>query len=331
MNTNRWKLLGALGALGLAVLACALPGTASPTPFVFPTPNLTLTAFFSQVTQPAPPPTVTPAEGIGGGLPVPTSTPFPTSIPPTAPPSPTSPPIVVATATAAVVYPTNTPSYAGPGMRSGPSFAATYLSTPPKIDGYVEEWTIPLYRAEAVVYGQSNWDNADDLSAAVFLGWDETYLYVGAKVHDDTYVQNATGAYLYQGDSLEILLDTDVSGDYYLASLSADDFQLGISPGNPAPNQNPEAYLWFPRSQEGRRSNVQIAATRSGSGYHIEAAIPWSVFGVTPTAGRHFGFVFSVSDNDLAGKNVQQSMVSLVSTRVLTAPTTWGDLTLVKP
>jgi len=330
MNEHRLMGLLVIGVLALALAACALPGASAPTPFVFPTPNLTLTAFFSQITQPAPPPTVTPSEGIGGGIPVPTNTPPPTSAPPTTAPSPTSPPVVVATATQ-MVYPTATPSYAGPGMRSGPSFAATYLSTPPKIDGYVEEWTIPLYRAEAVVYGASEWQNVDDLSAAVFLGWDQTYLYIAVKVHDDTYVQNATGAYIYQGDSIEILLDTDVSGDYYLASLSADDFQLGISPGNPGPNQNPEAYLWFPRNLEGRRTSVKIAATRSGSGYHLEAAIPWSVFGVTPFSGQHFGFALSISDNDRVGKNLQQSMVSLVSTRVLTAPTTWGDLTLVKP
>lgn len=325
MNIRRLQPLLVVGVLWLAGLACAVPGTSSPTPFAFPTPNLTLTAFFSQVTQPAPPPTVTPSATVPAVAPTATLPPQPTSPPPSATP------LVLATPTQAVVLPTSTPAYAGPGMRSGPSFAATYLSNPPTIDGYVEEWTIPLYRAEAVVYGKSYWENADDLSAAVFLGWDETYLYVAAKVHDDVYVQNATGAYLYLGDSVEVLLDTDVSGDYYRASLSADDFQLGISSGNPVPGQNLEAYLWFPRSREGQRTDVRMAAVRSGSGYHLEAAIPWSVFGVTPFVGEHFGFTFSVSDNDATTRNVQQSMVSLVSARILTDPTTWGDLTLVKP
>jgi hypothetical protein len=56
--------------------------------------------------------------------------------------------------------------------------------------------------------------------------------------------------------------------------------------------------------------------------------IPWTVFGVTAEAGDRFGFALSVSDNDLTGAPVQQSMVSNVSSRTLTNPTTWGTLIL---
>jgi hypothetical protein len=73
---------------------------------------------------------------------------------------------------------------------------------------------------------------------------------------------------------------------------------------------------------------VQIGVLATTNGYHIELAIPWSTFSVNPYAGQHFGFAFSVSDNDLGGQSVQQSLISNVSTRMLTHPMTWGDLTL---
>ena len=47
----------------------------------------------------------------------------------------------------------------------------------------------------------------------------------------------------------------------------------------------------------------------------LEAKIPWSIFGVSPVYGARYGFTLSVSDNDLKGAPVQQSMVSSVSAR----------------
>jgi hypothetical protein len=216
-------------------------------------------------------------------------------------------------------------------MRTGASIAAVFASTPPKIDGYLDDWSLNRYPVEQVVYGAANWTDLADLSAKLMVAWDNTALYLGVKVKDDVYAQNSHGEYIYLGDSLEVLLDKDVSGDFYLARLSSDDYQLGISPGSPAPGKSPEAYLWFPSSVSGARTQVTIASIRTGHGYQVEVAIPWSLFGITPAQGQHYGFGFSVSDNDKAGGAVQQSMVSNVSTRVLTDPTTWGDLTLTKP
>jgi len=39
-----------------------------------------------------------------------------------------------------------------------------------------------------------------------------------------------------------------------------------------------------------------------GDGYLVEAAIPWSVLGVTPYGGLSMGFALSISDNDAAGQ-----------------------------
>jgi hypothetical protein len=75
---------------------------------------------------------------------------------------------------------------------------------------------------------------------------------------------------------------------------------------------------------------VKIAAVAVDGGYNAEIVIPWSVFGVTPAGGQHYGFAFSISDNDNPNQNAQQSLASSTPGRVLTDPTTWGDLALVR-
>ena len=215
-------------------------------------------------------------------------------------------------------------------MRPKFSMLGVYFNSPPQVDGSLEEWQMDRFRIESVVYGKENHKGLNDLSGRAMVGWDEKYLYLGIRVLDQKYVQNAGGTNLFKGDSLDILLDTDVSSDFYLAALNGDDFQLGISPGSPVPNENPEAYLWFPKAIEGSRDQVKIAARSRGDGYVIEAAVPWNVFEVKPFNGQHFGFAFSISDNDNSNKNIQESMVSFVPIRTLNDPTTWGDLTLIK-
>jgi len=331
-----FKLLCWVALLLLSSVACNLPAMSAPTPFVFPTADFTLTAIYSTldvltvtlppqtptlppaVTETLPPAPPTPTVPAPTATPFPTPTPLPTAtpLPPTVPPTNTPPP------------PTNTPA---PLIRTASSIVANYLEKEPKIDGNLSEWKLPSYAVKHVVYGKDKWDNAADLSAKVMVAWDEANLYIGVAVTDEDYVQNESGINLYKGDSLEILFDTNLAADFYVKELSPDDFQLGISPGSPEPNTNPNAYLWFPTSLDGVPSGVRIAADRQDDGYTVEVAIPWDVFEITPQAGKHYGFAFSVSDNDKTGDSVQQTMISNVPDRRLTNPTTWGDLQLSKP
>ena len=300
--------------------ACQLSASKAPTAFSFPTPDLTGTAiYWSVATSLAPSASPVRAVTATASLPpLPSSTPIPVV-------TATSAPIVVSTATQPPA------ATSAPLTRSVGKIVATFLQTPPNIDGNLSQWTLYQYPADYVVYGKGEWTDAQDLSAKVMVGWDYDKLYLGVHVYDNRYVQTADGEDLYLGDSLEVLLDTNLAVDFYVNSLSPDDFQLGISPGSPDPGDDPEAYLWFPRSIEGFRNKVKIAAQAVDEGYEVEVAIPWSVFEVTPLAGQHFGFGFSVSDNDKRTEDLQQSMVSSVPNRHLTNPTTWGDLLLGQP
>lgn len=315
---KRIQIILAVLALAMSALACNLPGqTATQTPSE-PTPNHTMTALFSIITQPpatlAPPVATATSEQHAAA----TSTSLPTSTQVTLPPTNTSVPLVTSTP-----KPTEDPRPAGKAN-------ADYLSTAPKLDGVWDEWKTTAYPARFVVYGKDKHENKEDLEGSYRIGWDSTYLYLAVKVIDDKYVQNATGADIFKGDSIELLLDTDLMGDLSSTSLSSDDYQLVISPGKGSTAGDKEAYLYYPSGNAGGRPQVKISSAGGDGTYRVEAAIPWSVFGITPASGQRYGFAISVSDNDNTSANEQQSMVSNVAGRALTDPTTWAVLTLVK-
>jgi hypothetical protein len=322
MKHNRRFLYLVAGFLASAIMACNLPFAAKPTPFAFPTPNLTMTAIFF------PTPTITPITAFPTPI-IFTETP---TLPPGVTPTDTPPPPPTPTATSVPptpVPPTATKSLAGPGKRPKFGMVAYYLKDSPQIDGELDDWDMDRYQITAVVYGKDEYDGEQDISGRAMIGWDEDNLYLGVRVIDDIYVQDAAREEIFKGDSLDILIDTNVSADYYSQRLSTDDYQLGLSPGSANPGDETEAYLWFPTNLEGREEDVKIASRAKEDGYIVEAAIPWDVFNTKSYEGAHFGFALSISDNDNPKKNVQQTMISFVPIRTLTDPMTWGDLYLV--
>jgi hypothetical protein len=299
----------ALVLVGFVAVACTLPGASSPTPFTFPTPNLTHTAIFAATPSETPLPPTLPAVEY-------TDTP---ALPSPTPGGPTDTPAAF----------TPTAGSVAPGLRpNGSPVTAAFLASPPTIDGDLQDWTSTGYTIDqALPYAKSGWTGPADLSATYYLGWDTSYLYIGVQRVDDTFVQISYGRYMYRGDDVELQLDTDLNGDFNSTILSADDYQVGLSPGNFG-SRDEEAYRWYPRSLESWLNAAKVAAIRDGEGYKLEARIPWTAFGITPASGANYGFAISLSDNDVAGTSSWQSMVSSVQTRKLANPTTWGTLTL---
>jgi hypothetical protein len=276
------------------------------TPFVFPTPNTTLTSLYTIPTLSLPTATesfVAPTYQVAM---TPTNT--------------------MAVPTAQVYNPnqTDTPVV----MRGSGQVTATYMLTAPVLDGTWNEWPAVEFPINYVVYGLNNFNSTLDLYGSYKVGWDYTNLYLAIEVDDDKYTQVSSGANIYLGDSLEILMDTNLMGDLNVKELNGDDYQLGISPGRLTPGTGPEAYLWYPSSLAGGRSSVLIAAAGGDGIYRVEVAIPWSVFNVAPYEGLQLGFAMSLSDDDLSGLARQQTMMSSSSSRSLVDPTSWGTISL---
>lgn len=311
MRKRKSIFLG-LMVLILAALACNLPGqSAAPTPSE-PTPNMTMTALFEivtrQITLPPPIPTATPQ-----------------------PQAPTSTPPPLPTATNTFPPPTAAPSVTPiSDLRPAGKVSAAYLATAPTLDGVWDEWKTTAFPMKLVVFGRENHTGKEDLEGSYRVGWDNTYLYLAVKVIDDQYVQNASGVDIFKGDSIELLLDVDLKGDLTSRELTADDYQLVISPGKGNTGGDKEAYLYYPSGKSGARTDIKIASEGGNGLYRIEVAIPWSIFGINPSAGQQYGFLVSINDNDDENKNVQESMVSHVSGRRLADPTSWAMLSLAR-
>ena len=312
------KIFIAILILTLVLSACDLPffGGNDNTD-VQVTPNLTLTALFD--TSHNIPATITPAPA--------------TDVPalPTVAPTNTEAPTATLVPTLA---PTPVPPTPEPMIRPGGSFAAKYVSTAPTLDGTYAEWIdkTEKYKLPYRVWGPSKWKDQADLEGAFGAVWDNTYLYVSVKVTDDSYNQRQSGESLYKGDSVEILIDANLYGDFYVQGIDGDDFQIGLSAGNAAAGINPEAYIWYPSGKKGTSTKIQISKVFEPENniYRVEAAIPWSLLGVTPKSGMHIGFAVSISDNDQTEANAQDTMISTSAYRNFLNPTTWGELILYK-
>lgn len=209
---------------------------------------------------------------------------------------------------------------------------AVRLTTPPTIDGAVNDWpSLAPVASSHQVYNANSWDRTDDLSAVWMLGWDNANLYIQVVIEDDTHVQTQTGNQIFKGDSVDMQIDTQRAGDYGTA-VSPDDFQITFSPGNFA--NLPASAFRFQGTSAGRMldaaggNNITVAAQQTAVGYTLEAAIPWSDLNTTPEAGLILGLSLNASDNDVVGTAVQEVMKSHVSTRRFSDPTSWGTVTL---
>ena len=214
---------------------------------------------------------------------------------------------------------------------NGAALQATYAVIAPVLDSKLVEWESPLpFSVPHVSLGET------ENGARLGLRWDHKYLYLAVRVNDSVFAQETSGgANLLRGDALEVLLDADLRGDYCSSMMSGDDYQLGISPGYlPDPSlQSPAAYLFYPLGMKGPADiGVSAALTKApdAKGWILEAKIPWSLFGVLPTGGESYGFVFSVSDNDRSGAVNQEGMISTSPRRTSPPnPVLWGTLQII--
>lgn len=296
----------ALAVLFAAALACALPGEEAPNAVATLDEAVRLTVEAATLLPPTATlePTATPQPPLDLTLPPPGEAPLTDQPPATASPDNLLRP-------------------------NGPVLHAVRFPAPPTVDGDVSEWGGLADVIDQVAFQPANWSGTGDTSATFALAWDSDNLYLAMQVKDEVRAQTQRDALIFKGDSLEVLLDADLAADFADAKLSSDDFQLGLSPGDlTTGDPPPQSYLWFPGERKGIPAGILLAAKPLGDGYTVEAAIPWSVFGVTPAVDDRYGFALSISDNDNTAAAEQQSMVSTVSTRKLADPTTWGTLVL---
>lgn len=149
------------------------------------------------------------------------------------------------------------------------------------------------------VDGHAFWTGRDDLSAAVYLAYDENAFYVAGDVTDDINTVRSSGSMSWNQDALQFAFDIDNDAfDPKLSSIgyAADDreFVAAMTP------EGPETYCHYgPASiSKSVRPYRPEIVRRDGRTLYL-SAIPWREIGLDgPRPGAVFGFSTVIFDVD---------------------------------
>lgn len=128
-------------------------------------------------------------------------------------------------------------------------------------------------------------DNDADLSGKVNVLYDNQNLYVLYTVTDNQ--KRASSTNFWENDAVELYIDGNSDK---ATSYDANDFQFVIR-------------YDASQIQEGHSKSVTgiiAKATQNSTGYVVEASIPWSLVGVTPSDRKNIGIDFHINDSDQA-------------------------------
>ena len=188
-------------------------------------------------------------------------------------------------------------------------------------DADLGEWnvepTVRLDRGAQVLNAATRgaWGGTEDLSAAVWLAYDQQHLYVAGRVRDDSPVGNDEGSWNHQ-DAIELFVDLDGPRGLGWSGAPEDvgaapdpyDAQIFLMPWAKRP--------WGVMHADGRKplpgtnlwTGVRTAFRRSADGWTFECALPFHNFSNPwPDNGGSVGFDIAIDDMD-AGTDRYQYM-----------------------
>jgi hypothetical protein len=181
------------------------------------------------------------------------------------------------------------------------------LPRPPEIDGELADWWRPWSSVamEGPLFvqpiqqlpGQTSgrWTGREDLSAKLYMGWDEKNFYFALDVNDTNLRPYDSEAENWIGDCLLIAIDTQNNGG---EAVLGDDVLLSLALTLPKKKKDEEEEE-EEEEDEGKKPDGRyfVRKKEDNSGAIYECAIPWEVFSkngaaVDPTKGPKKGFSF---------------------------------------
>jgi hypothetical protein len=203
-------------------------------------------------------------------------------------------------------------------------FSAGRLDAAQKIDGLLDGWPgRPPERigSDRIVSGK----DGTGFEAAFKVAWDATNLYLLATVTDPTPLNNTrSGGDLWNGDGLELFIGSEKLEQG--GALLFSDHQLLLA-ARPADKAKGDPWCLV---NAAKQPTLELVAVQSveGTGYTLEAAIPWSALGITPKENLELLFDLAVDDAAKEGGRIRQLMWNGGS-RNSADRSYWGRLRLV--
>ncbi len=182
------------------------------------------------------------------------------------------------------------------------------------VDGKLQDWSqivngIELKAKAQVKDGADSWQGTADLGGKFIAGWREEGLYLAAEVTDDKFFVNHSSNDNWKSDHVEFYLDMDPDADRSRTAMGDGQFAfMFLPPQFSEVGSKPQLVILHPEGTSLQKT--QIAASRTGSGYVIEAFLPTEMFGEKYfTEGRYFRSEVAFSDCDTADPTQQRYMI----------------------
>ncbi len=204
---------------------------------------------------------------------------------------------------------------AGLGTELGANFdglVVSKLPSAPTVDGSIANGE---YATDPLVINNSSMNAAGsnpagaldfldcDSSAIIWLSWDDTNLYVAARVFDESVEYLANSPNLNTTDAIQIALDHKNLGAAGINGTTDGVYIFDLTPGTLANNAVAGFQQHWPAVPNAFAGATVASSLRSG-GYDIEAQIPWANFSpaITPSAGAPMNYLAIMLDYDGAAQ-----------------------------
>ncbi len=221
------------------------------------------------------------------------------------------------------------------------------------LDGKLDEWNRddPLVLADPsqLVRDGHFWNGPDDLSANVYVAWDETYIYFGAEVTEDSVFGAIEMLPLDGMDNFQIYLSTNPADDPARTEYATNDFKVFLIMDGEywdnaidrsmVPKDNRQRFI--SKGMDGGESvleGYECAAVQTTMGFTYECRIPWACFSneriavYTPAVGDTVNFNFLITDISYPcpGTEFVPQIAWTGTAEMDTNPSVWGRLTFAE-
>ncbi|WP_211326569.1 DUF7594 domain-containing protein [Paenibacillus flagellatus] len=197
-------------------------------------------------------------------------------------------------------------------------------ASPIPIDGEVNGFPATASPATLTVANRVSGSGGDAMKADYYFAWDDAKLYVTAQVTDPTPMKNQyRNQNVWKGDGVELFVgpnDLVSQGDLLFL-----DSQIILSAG--LTDGQPYAH-WFNSSRQ-KPLDMAVKPKADGTGYVLEAAIPWESLNIDPAAGTKFKFDFGFDDSE-DGANRKRQWVWNGTSSNATNRGHWGKASLTE-